>query len=66
MGKFSRNISDSESDVSYDISSESLYLRVTEIENALCNQDKLICKFFRENKKINLELASGYSEITSL
>jgi hypothetical protein len=37
MGKSSRNISDSDSDVSDDLSFESLSLRVAELENALCN-----------------------------
>jgi hypothetical protein len=41
-------------------------LRVVELENALCNQDKLLCKIFRENKKLNLELESSFSEIASL
>jgi hypothetical protein len=54
MGKFLRNISDS--DISDNLSPESFSLRVTEIENALCNQDKLFCKIFRKNKKLNLEL----------
>jgi hypothetical protein len=44
MGKSSRNISDS--DVCDDLSFESLSLRVIELENALCNQDKLFCKVF--------------------
>jgi hypothetical protein len=43
MGKSLRNISDSNSDVSDDLSLESLSLRVVELENALCNQDKLLC-----------------------
>jgi hypothetical protein len=60
MGKSSRHISDSDSDVSDDISPESLSLRVVELENALCNQDKLLCKVFRENKKLNLELESAF------
>jgi hypothetical protein len=64
MGKSSRNISDS--DVSDDLSFESLSLRVTELENALCNQDKLLCKVFRENKMLNLVLESSCSEIASL
>jgi hypothetical protein len=38
-------------------------LRVVELENALCNQDKLLCKVFRENNKLNLELESASSEI---
>jgi hypothetical protein len=41
-------------------------LRVIEFENALCNQDKLLCKVFHENKKLNLELKSASSEIASL
>jgi hypothetical protein len=37
MGKSSRNISDSDSDVSDDLLFESLFLRVVEHENILCN-----------------------------
>jgi hypothetical protein len=37
MGKSSRNISNSDSDVSDDLSPESLSLQVAELENALCN-----------------------------
>jgi regulator of replication initiation timing len=66
MGKSSRHISDSDSDVSDDSSPESLSLRVVELENALCNQDKLLCKIFRENKKLNLELESASSKIATL
>jgi hypothetical protein len=33
---------------------------------AWLNQDKLPCKVFRENKKLNLELKSVFSEIASL
>jgi hypothetical protein len=60
------HISDSDSDVNDDLSPESLSLRVIEVENALCNQDKLLCKVFCENKKLNLELESAFSEISSL
>jgi regulator of replication initiation timing len=66
MGKSSRHISDFDSDVSDDLSPESLSLRVIELENALCNQDKLLCKVFHENKRLNLELESVFSEIASL
>jgi hypothetical protein len=66
MGKASQHISDSDSDVSNDSSPESLSLRVIKLENALCNQDKLLCKVFHENKKLNLELKSASSEIASL
>jgi hypothetical protein len=66
MGKSSRHISDSDSDVSDNSSPESLSFRVVELENALYNQDKLFCKIFRENKKLNLELEGDFSEIASL
>jgi hypothetical protein len=65
MGKSSRHISDSDSDVSDDSSSEGLSLRVVELENALCNQDNLLCNFFRENKKLNFELKNASSKIAS-
>jgi hypothetical protein len=41
-------------------------LRVVELENALCNQDKLFYKIFCENKRLNLELESASSEIATL
>jgi regulator of replication initiation timing len=66
MGKSMRHISDSDFDVSDDSSPESLSSRVVELDNALCNQDKLLCKIFRENKRLNLELESSLSEIASL
>jgi regulator of replication initiation timing len=66
MGKSLRHISDSDSDISDDSSPESLSLRVVELDNALCNQDKLLCKIFHENKKLNLELESVSSEIATL
>jgi hypothetical protein len=66
MGKSSWHVSDSDSDVSDDSSPEGLSLRVAELENALCNQDKLLGRVFRENKKLNLELESSFYEIASL
>jgi hypothetical protein len=66
MGRSSRHISDSDSDVSEDSSPESLSLRVIKLENALCNQDKLLCKIFCENKKLNLELESASFKIATL
>jgi hypothetical protein len=52
MGKSSRHISDSDFDydVSDDSSPESLSSRVIELENALYNQDKLLCKIFARTK----------------
>jgi hypothetical protein len=66
MGKSLEHISDSDSDVSDDLSSNGLSLRVVELENAHCNEDKLLCKVFCENKKLNLEFESVFSEIASL
>jgi hypothetical protein len=50
MGKSSRHISDSDSDVSNDSSPESLSFRVIKLENALWNQDKLLSRFFIKTK----------------
>jgi hypothetical protein len=50
MGESSQYIFDSDSDVSDDSSIGSLSLRVVELENALCDQDKLLCNIFHENK----------------
>jgi hypothetical protein len=60
MGKSSQHISDSDSDVSDDLSPEGLSLMVIELENALCNQDKLFYKVFHENKRLNLELEGSF------
>jgi hypothetical protein len=64
MGKSSRN--DSDSDVSDDISFESLSFKVVELENALCNQDKFLCQVFCENKNLNLKLENSFAETASL
>jgi hypothetical protein len=66
MGKASRHIFDFDSNVSDDSSPESLSSRVVELENALCNQDKLLYKIFHENKKLNLELEGASSKIATL
>jgi hypothetical protein len=50
MGKYSRLISDSDSNVNDNSSPERLSLRVVEFENALCNQDILLCKIFVKTK----------------
>jgi hypothetical protein len=42
-GKSSRNDSDSGSDVTDDLSFDSLSSKVVELENALCNQDNFLC-----------------------
>jgi hypothetical protein len=63
MGKASLHISDFDSNVSDDSSPESLSLRVVKLENAICNQDKLLGKVFHENKKLNLELESSFLKL---
>jgi hypothetical protein len=40
--------------------------KIVELENALCNQNKLLCRVFCENKKLNLELENSFFEIASL
>jgi hypothetical protein len=66
MGKSSPNDFYFDSYVSDDLSFESLSSKVVELENALCKQDKLLCKFFCENKKLNLDLGNSFAEIASL
>jgi hypothetical protein len=66
MGKSSRNAFEFDSDISDDLSFQSFSLTVTELENALCNQDKLICRVFPKNKKLNFELENSFSKIVSL
>jgi hypothetical protein len=66
MGKSLKNISDFDSDISDDLSSESLSLRAIELKNALCNQDKLLYKVLHENKKLNLDLECPFFEIAFL
>jgi hypothetical protein len=66
MDKSSQNYSNSDSDVSDDLSFESLSSKVVKPENTLYNQDKLLCKVFCENKKLNLQLENFFAEIASL
>jgi hypothetical protein len=66
IGKSSWNHSNSNSDVSDDLSFKSLSSKVVKLENALHNQDKLLCKVFRVNKKLNLEQENSFAEIASL
>jgi hypothetical protein len=65
-GRCSRNNSDSESNVSYDLTYDGLSSIVHKLEDALCSQDKLSCRVFHENKDINLKLENSSTEIASL
>jgi hypothetical protein len=66
MGRSSPKDSDSDSDISDDLSIESISSKVAELENALWNQDKLLSKVFCEIKKLNLDLENSFAEIASL
>jgi hypothetical protein len=66
MGKSSPNDSNFDFDVSDDLSFESLSSKIIELENALCNKDKLLYTVFCENKKLNVELENSFAEIDSL
>jgi hypothetical protein len=66
IDKSLRNISDSDSDISDDLCPKSVFLRIADLENALCSQDKLFYKVFCENKKLNFELENTFSEIVFL
>jgi hypothetical protein len=48
--------SDSDSDVSDDLTYDGLSSKVHKLEDALCSQDKLHCRVFRENKDLLLKL----------
>jgi hypothetical protein len=39
---------------------------VHKLEDALCSQDKLLCRVFRENKNLNLKLENSFVEIATL
>jgi hypothetical protein len=67
-GRSSQNHSDSNSDcnVSDDITYDGLYSKVHKLEDALCSQDKLLCRVFRENKDLNLKLENSCAKIASL
>jgi hypothetical protein len=61
-----RNNSDSDSDVSDDLTYDGLSYKVHKLEDALCSQDKLFCKVFCESKDLNLKLENSFAEIASL
>jgi hypothetical protein len=58
--------SNSDSDVSDDLTYDGLSSNVHQLEHALCSQDKLFCRVFHENKVLNLKLEKSFAEIASL
>jgi hypothetical protein len=61
-GRSSRNNSDVSDDLTYD----DLSSKVHKLEDALCSQNKLLCRVFHENKDLNLKLENSFAEIASL
>jgi hypothetical protein len=64
-GRSLQNNSNFDSDVSDDLTYEGLSSKVYKIEDALCSQDKLLYRFFHENKDLNLKLENSFAEIAS-
>jgi hypothetical protein len=58
--------SDSDFDISDDLTYDGLSFRVHKLEDALCSQDKLLCIVFRKNKDLNLKRENSFAEIASL
>jgi hypothetical protein len=58
--------SDSDSNVSDDLTNDGLSSKVHILEDALCSQDKLLCKVFCENKDFIRKLENYFAEIASL
>jgi hypothetical protein len=38
------------------------FSKVHKLEDALCSQEKLLCKVFYENKDLNLKLENSFAE----
>jgi hypothetical protein len=53
-GGSSQSLSDSDSDVSDDLTYDGISSKVHKLEDALYSQDKLLCRVFHENKDLNL------------
>jgi hypothetical protein len=58
--------SDADSDVSDDLTYDGLSFKVHKLEDALCSQDKLLCRVFHDNIDLNLKLENSFVEIASL
>jgi hypothetical protein len=65
-GRSSQNNYDSDSDVSDDLTYNGVSSKEHKLEDALCSQDKLLCRVFCENKDLNLKLENSFAEIASL
>jgi hypothetical protein len=65
-GGSSQNDSESDSDVCDDLTYDGLSPKVHKLEDALCSQDKLLCRVFHEKKDLNLKLENSFVEIVYL
>jgi hypothetical protein len=59
-GRSSWNNFNSNSDVSDDLTYDGLSSKVHKLEDALCNQDKLFYRVFRENKDLIIKLENSF------
>jgi hypothetical protein len=66
-GRSSRNNSDFDfdSDVSDDLTYDGFSSKLHKLEDALCSQDKLLCRVFYENKDLNPMLENSFAKIAS-
>jgi hypothetical protein len=58
--------SDSNFNVSDDLTYDGISSKVHKLEDDLCSQDKLLCRVFCESKYLNLKLENSFVEIASL
>jgi hypothetical protein len=65
-GGSSWNNSDSNFNVSDDLTFDGLTSKVHKLDDALCSQDKLLYRVFHENKDLNLKLENSFAKIASL
>jgi hypothetical protein len=67
-GRSSRNNYDSnfDSDVSDDLTYDGISSKLHKLEDALCSQDKLLCKVFHKNKCLKHKLENSFAEISSV
>jgi hypothetical protein len=66
MTKGGSSRSDSDFDVSDNLTYNGLSSKVHKLEDDLCSQDKLLYKVLRENKDLNFKLENSFAEIASL
>jgi hypothetical protein len=66
MTKGGSSQSNSDFDVSDNLTYDGLSSKVHKLEDDLCSQDKLLYKVLRENKDLNFKLENSFAKIASL